>query len=115
MRILLDENVPVQLKPLLVAERVDSLNQLGWKQLSNGRLLGAMEGVYDLLITADQNIYAQQKLAGRPLSILVLPFNRRRDVLDLAPPIQELLSRAEMGSYVVINRDRTVTTRFTGS
>ncbi len=74
-----------------------------------------MEGAYDLQITADRNLYAQQNLDGRPFSVLVLPFNRRRDVLELAPLIQELLATIQLGSYVVIDRDRTVTTRFTGS
>jgi|GEM_PF-6342989 len=43
MRILLDENIPVQLKPLLVGHAVKSINDidLGWKTIKNGKLLGS--------------------------------------------------------------------------
>lgn len=67
MRILLDENIPVQLRNALGQHDVASVNDttLGWKNISNGRLLAEMEGRFDLLITSDRNIYAQQNLAGR--------------------------------------------------
>ena len=72
---------------------VRSINDkdIGWKNIANGVLLDAMEGVFDLLITADQNIYAQQRVAGRAFSILVLPTNRRREVLALREKIIEVV------------------------
>ena len=67
MRILLDENIPVQLKSVFIGHEVRSVNDpdVGWKNLANGRLLAEMEGRFDMLITADRNMFAQQNLTGR--------------------------------------------------
>jgi predicted nuclease of predicted toxin-antitoxin system len=67
LRILLDENIPVQLKAVFHGHEVRSVNDkdVGWKNIKNGQLLTQMEGRFDLLITADHNIYAQQNLSGR--------------------------------------------------
>ena len=47
--------------------------ELGWSTLSNGELLAAAEGHFDVLITADRNVRHQQSVTGRSLAILVLP------------------------------------------
>lgn len=44
--------------------------------MKNGRLLAALEGVYDVLLTADKNLRYQQNLTGRQLAIIELPTNR---------------------------------------
>lgn len=60
MRILLDENVPVQLRAVFRQHEVKSVNDryVGWKNIKNGRLLDEMEGRFDLLVTADRNMFA---------------------------------------------------------
>ena len=75
MRILLDENIPVQLKPYLPGYFVASVNDkdVGWKNIANGRLLSEMEGRFDLLITADKNIYVQQISLVDPSRSLCCP------------------------------------------
>ncbi|MET0971063.1 MAG: hypothetical protein ABWY18_17825 [Tardiphaga sp.] len=106
MRILLDENIPVQLRNALGQHDVASVNDttLGWKNISNGRLLAEMEGRFDLLITSERNIYAQQNLAGRNVSILVVPTNRRNDVLALAPRIATAIDAMTAGQYAVLEK-----------
>ena len=106
MRILLDENVPVQLKGVLTGHEVRSVNDpdIGWKGITNGRLLTEMEGRFDLLVTADRNMFAQQNLAGRTISILVVPTNRRRDVLALGERIATIASDMRAGDYVMLER-----------
>jgi len=96
--------VPVQLRNIFDGHQVTSVNDrsLGWKNISNGRLLAEMEGRFDLLITADRNLYAQQNLSGRNLSILVLPANRRRDVLALAPRLVEIVEAIVAGQYLML-------------
>jgi len=61
LRILLDENIPVQQRACVSHHFVQSVNDssLGWKNIKNGHLLKEMEGGFDLLITADRNIYAE--------------------------------------------------------
>src|SRR5258708_5431793 len=40
-----------------------------------GDVTHCLEGAFDLLVTADRDIYAQQRLSGRGFAILVLPTN----------------------------------------
>jgi hypothetical protein len=75
MRVLLDENLPVQLGRELRGHDVRSVSDLKWAGIDNGALLRRMEGEFDVLITADKNIYAQRNLSGKTLSILVVPTN----------------------------------------
>jgi predicted nuclease of predicted toxin-antitoxin system len=104
VKILLDENIPVQLRDIFHRHAVASINDkdLGWKSISNGKLLSEMEGKFDLLITADRNMYAQQNLSGRTIAILVLPTNRRKDVLALGPRIAEVVDGMSPGEYAII-------------
>jgi hypothetical protein len=46
------------------------------KGLENGELLKAAAGVYDVLITVDQNIPYQQSLGDVPIAILILAASR---------------------------------------
>ena len=73
MRILLDQGTPVPLRAILAGHEVSTAYELGWSTLSNGELLLAAETRFELLVTTDQNLRYQQNLAGRRLSILVLP------------------------------------------
>ena len=77
--------MPVQLKAALARHVVKSVNDkdVGWKNIKNGALLDAIEGAFDLLVTADRSMYAQQRLSGRNFSSLVLPTNKVKDVLAL--------------------------------
>jgi hypothetical protein len=110
LRVLLDENIPVQLKAVFRGHTVKSVNDkdVGWKNIKNGRLLSEMEGRFDLLITADRNIYAQQNLSGRSISILVLPANRRADVLALGARIVEVVDGLSVGKYLVLEKTGVV-------
>ena len=116
MRILLDENIPVQLKSFFRGHEIRSVNdrEVGWKNIKNGRLLTEMEGQFDLLVTADRNLYAQQNLAGRSIRILVLPTNRRRDVLALGEQIAALVESMSVGDYMILEKTGVVVKRSFG-
>jgi hypothetical protein len=105
--------VPVQLRKVFVGHQVRSVNDrsLGWKNITNGRLLAEMEGRFDLLVTADRNLYAQQNLSGRKLSILVLPTNRRWDVLALAERLTEIVDATTFGQYLMLHASGEVRAR----
>jgi hypothetical protein len=104
LRILLDENIPVQLRAFFHGHVVKSVNDkdVGWKSIKNGRLLTEMEGRFDLLVTADKNMYAQQNLSDRSICILVLPTNRRKDVLALSERIVDVVDGISIGEYVTL-------------
>ena len=103
-RVLLDEGVPRQLAaPLEAAGFSATPYPPAWKQIKNGELLKLAEDQgYDVLITSDKNIYAQQNLRGRSLSIIVLPTNLRRQVMERAADIVDALNEIKLRQYVVI-------------
>ena len=73
MRILFDQGTPAPLRKYLVNHEVKTAAEMGWSRLTNGQLLDAADQTFDLLITTDQQLRAQQNLAARKLAILVLP------------------------------------------
>jgi hypothetical protein len=74
MRVLFDQGTPAPLRHALTAHVVSTAYEMGWSALSNGDLLDAAEAQFDAFVTTDQNLRYQQKLAGRRLAILVLPY-----------------------------------------
>ena len=105
MRVLLGENLPRQLREALAGLDVATVAGLGWKGAADGELLGRAEGEFDVLVTADRSLLRQQNLAGRSLAVLVLPTNRRREVLALAPALRSALADARPGRHAVLGRD----------
>ena len=57
MRILLDENVPVDILPVLRATGIEaeSVNFIGWKRLQNGELIIRARAEFNLLLTRDKD------------------------------------------------------------
>jgi hypothetical protein len=57
MRVLLDENVPVDILPVLRNSGTDaeSVNLLGWKGIQNGDLIVRARVQFDLLLTRDKD------------------------------------------------------------
>lgn len=111
--VLLDESIPRQVaQPLREAGyEVSTVEQAGLKGLKNGELLRAAQGRFDVLLTADQSMHAQQNLRGRRIAIVALPTNRRRAVLDRAADIADTIRAAAPGQHIRIAGDgtRTVT------
>jgi len=63
MRVLLDEQLPRQLAPLLVGHEVRTVQQMGWAGLTNGELLKkAVAARFQVFLTADRNLEFQQNL-----------------------------------------------------
>jgi hypothetical protein len=103
-RVLLDEGVPRHLAdPLEAAGFSVTLYPRAWKQMKNGELLQIAEQQgFDVLITNDKNIYAQQNLRERNLSIVVLPTNLRRQVMERATEIIGAVNRIKPQQYIEI-------------
>jgi hypothetical protein len=103
-RVLLDESVPRHLAaPLELAGFPATPYPNDWKQTKNGELLTLAEDRgFDILVTNDRSIYAQQNLRGRKLAIVVLPTNLRRIVMKRASAVVDTVRRIKSGQYVVI-------------
>lgn len=88
MRVLLDEQLPRQLGPLLIGHEVRTVQQQSWAGLENGAVLDAAEAVgFGVLVTGDQNLQFQQNVAKRKIGVVVLcgVSNALEDLLPLVP------------------------------
>jgi len=97
MRVLLDENLPVDLaKSLSDAHEVETIAGLRWQGVSNGELLQRMEDRFDILLTMDRGIRYQLVLRGRPVSVVALRAHSNR-LSDLRPLVPLVLTALEDG------------------
>jgi hypothetical protein len=70
-RVVLDEGLPHELRHELVGFHVETAAYAGVAGLTSGRLLDAIEGRFDVLVTIDSSLSQQQNLSGRTLAVVV--------------------------------------------
>lgn len=94
MRVLLDENLPVDLAALIVGHDVQTVAGVGWQGVKNGELLRRATGRYDALVTMDTNLEFQQPLARQSFGVVLVraASNRMRHVEPLVPDIVAALA-----------------------
>src|SRR5262245_32678803 len=102
MRILFDQGTPVPLKQHLSSHQVETAYELGWSRLTNGELLAAAEGRFDVVVTTDRNLKYQQSLSGRQLAVLVLPTTSWPVLEQKVESIVSALARVKPGEYLEI-------------
>jgi hypothetical protein len=73
MKVLLDECIDQRFRREFLEQDCQTAQFAGFAGLKNGQLLDAAErDAFDVLLTVDQNIPAQQSLGGRALSVVIL-------------------------------------------
>jgi hypothetical protein len=73
LKVLLDANVPHDLRPFLRDQDTFTAAYMGWASLDNGELLGAAEAEgFDLLLTGDKTLYREQNMEGRKIALVLL-------------------------------------------
>ena len=99
MRVLLDEQLPLDLAATLAGHTVTTVSERGWAGIKNGDLLRRMHGEYDALVTMDRGIEFQQNIAELPFGILLVlaPSNRIVHLQPLVPAILEALPGIKPG------------------
>ena len=105
MRILLDECLPVDFRhDLVLSGQVETASFAGLAGISNGALLDAMSGRFDVLITIDAGLRYQQSITKRPVAVIVLrvPTNAIDDLRPLVPAILTALTSIKPGMVVEI-------------
>jgi predicted nuclease of predicted toxin-antitoxin system len=104
VRVLLDGNVPTKLARLLLGHDARTVHQEGWSNVSNGALLDAAAGKYDVFLTLDQNLSYQQNLRDRPLAVVVLRArsNRLEHIEPLVPAILKAIPIALKGQTTIV-------------
>jgi hypothetical protein len=100
VKILLDESVPRLLKVRLPHLNISTVQEMGWAGIQNGELLRRAQELFDVFITADQNLRYQQQLTGRKLAILVLPSNQVPAVAQLVTVVESLLMTVQSGAVI---------------
>src|SRR4051812_24374134 len=95
MKVLLDENLPHDLRHLLVGHEVFTTSFMGWKGLENGDLLAkAAEHGFDVVVSVDADIEYQQNPTVLPTAVILLRAltNRIDDLRPLVPALLAALS-----------------------
>ena len=78
MRVLLDEQLPLDLAAALQGHRVFTVAGRGWTGITNGELLRRMGGEYDALVTMDRGIEFQQNLTSVAVGVLLVRASSNR-------------------------------------
>lgn len=104
MKILLDENLPKQLRRNLPEQEVKTVGEMGWAGFKNGKLLALAEPNFDVFLTMDRNLPFQQSLRNRSIVVIVLVAfdNELPSLLPLMPLVLERLQVVQPGDVLHI-------------
>ena len=104
MRLLLDENLPHDLAELLTGHTATTVSGKGWSGIENGELLRRASEEFDVLLTMDRRLPAQQHVAGLKLGVLLIqaPSNRMGDLKPLIGQILAALPSVRSGTVVSV-------------
>lgn len=93
MKLLLDENLPHQLRLELPGHEVFTAAYMGWSGIENGELLRLAAGDgFDAVITNDRGLEYQQNVDALPVAIIVL-LAKANTIEALRPLVGELLAK----------------------
>ena len=91
MKLLLDENLPHQLRHEIPGHDCVTVSYMGWGGVSNGDLLRRAEAEqFDAVLTKDSNIQFEQNVANLPIAVVVL-HAASNDIEDIRPLLPALL------------------------
>ena len=103
MKVLLDENLPQQLRHYFPGHETATVGWLGWSGTKNGKLLDmAEENGFDILITRSSVAAERQDAIG--VIIFVAPYNALEVYEPLVPDAQEALKTIQAGEHLHIRQ-----------
>jgi hypothetical protein len=105
MKLLLDENLPHQLRHEIVGHDVTTVAYMGWSGVDNGRLLEqAAAAGFEALVSNDRGLEYEQDSTALPLAIIVLlaPKNTIDALRLLLPELYARLSTLQPCEFVKI-------------
>jgi predicted nuclease of predicted toxin-antitoxin system len=105
MRVILDECLPKRLARELPGHEVTTVPAAGWAGVVNGELLRRIAGNYEVFVTIDGNLAAQQNTEALTFGVIVLRArsNKIEDIRPLIPEILGALSSAEAGRVIEVD------------
>jgi hypothetical protein len=90
LRVLLDENLPRRLGPLLAGHDCRTVKQMGWSGVKNGHLLARAQAEFDVFLTMDQGIPFQQNVRNHGIAVFLLRA-RSNSLPSLQPMVPAIL------------------------
>ena len=110
MKVLFDYNLPYKLRSAMAgssSHQILSTGYMGWADLKNGELLHTAESNgFEVFVTSDKSLKAEQNLTGRKLAIIVLTANNWPIVKAYIPTILEAIDRVPSGSFETVDCGR---------
>jgi hypothetical protein len=103
-KVILDENLPVDLRLHLSDFSVFTVSYLGWGGVQNGDLIKLVEQEFEVFVTGDKKLRYQQNLRSRRVAIIELPDTRLAAIQTYLEEIRQAIRQAEPGSYTAIRR-----------
>ena len=99
MRVLLDEQLPVELATAFTGHEVQTVTGIGWQGLTNGEVLRQARTQFETFVTMDRNLEFQQNLWAAGLAVVLIRArsNRMRDLRPLVPEILRALDGIKAG------------------
>jgi len=88
MKLLLDENLPHQLRHEITGHDCATIAYMGWSGIENGELLSrAASAGFDGILTKDEGMEYELNLVNLPVAVVILhaPSNRMDDIRPLCP------------------------------
>ena len=95
MKLLLDENLPHQLRHEIAGHDCVTVAYMGWAGIENGELLNyAASAGFDVLLTKDEGLDFEHNPVNLPVGVVILhaPSNKLIDIRPLLPALLEALS-----------------------
>ena len=103
MKLLFDQGTPAPLRGRLPEHSVDTLAEKGWSDKGNGELLDLAEHEgYEVLVTTDQSLRYQQRMAGRQFGLVVLLSTDWREVRLRTREIGEAIAAVRPGGVIEV-------------
>ena len=90
MRILLDENIPIDFAAELQGYDVSTVVELGWNGVLNGELMRRARECCDVFVTLDRNIEFQQNISVLPFGVIIVRAVSNR-MVHLCPLASDIL------------------------
>lgn len=99
MRVLLDENLPVDFAAELPGHEVSTVVGLGWSGVLNGELMHRAISCCDVFVPLDRNIEFQQNISTLPFGVVVVRSrsNRLVHLRPLAAAVLAAIGNAQAG------------------
>jgi len=106
VKLLLDENLPHQMRLELPGHDVYTVAYMGWGGVENGELLRqAVAAGFDALVTNDRGLEYQQNLAALPLAVVVIlaPANTVEAIRSVYPALLAALAGLRPCEFVKVS------------